>query len=270
MTPLAGTLQAASTATYNVNNQLTNWKGASLTYDANGNLTGATTTNSFAYTGRELDPTGLDFFRARYYNPTLQRFISKDPIGFSGGDVDLYAYASNSPTNFIDPSGKSNPIVHLLETYDAGRAAGLGIGDSLNLAVQATLVDVGTQATNASNTNIHAMAGQLPDGSYQTPEQAFNGAAAVVDSNGASPGHIDPFAIHTIEDSYSGSHNYQPDRDPLLGFKRSHFGPDSDYHYDAIDAVTQYINDRRANRDRDPRRYLKSLKSLAGRKQGCS
>ncbi len=82
--------------------------------------------------------------------------------------------------------------------------------------------------------------------------------------------HIDPFAIHTIEDSYSGSHNYQPDRDPLLGFKRSHFGPDSDYHYDAIDAVTQYINDRRANRDSDPRRYLKSLKSLAGRKQGCS
>src|SRR5712692_376651 len=100
---------AASSATYNVNNQLTQWKGASLTYDANGNLTGATTTNSFAYTGRELDPTGLDFFRARYYNPTLQRFISKDPIGFSGGDVDLYAYASNSPTNFIDPSGKSNP-----------------------------------------------------------------------------------------------------------------------------------------------------------------
>ena len=121
--------------------------------------------------------------------------------------MDLYAYASNSPTNFIDPNGKSNPIVHLLETYDAGRAAGLGIGDSLNLAVQATLVDVGTQATNASNTNIHAMAGQLPDGSYQAPEQAFNGAAAVVDSNGASPGHIDPFAIHTIEDSYSGSHS---------------------------------------------------------------
>jgi len=159
------------------------------TFEPFGNttLSGAATTNSFAYTGRELDGTGLYFNRARYYNPTLQRFISEDPIGFSGGDVDLYAYASNSPTNFIDPSGKSNPIVHLLETYDAGRAAGLGIGDSLNLAVQATLVDVGTQATNASNTNIHAMAGQLPDGSYQTPEQAFNGAAAVVDSNSASP-----------------------------------------------------------------------------------
>ncbi len=40
MTPLTGTPQAASTATYNVNNQLTQWKGASLTYDANGNLTG--------------------------------------------------------------------------------------------------------------------------------------------------------------------------------------------------------------------------------------
>src|SRR5712691_194886 len=34
-----GTPQAASSATYNVNNQLTQWKGASLAYDANGNLT---------------------------------------------------------------------------------------------------------------------------------------------------------------------------------------------------------------------------------------
>src|SRR5712664_5014386 len=59
----------------------------------NTSVTGAATTNSFAYTGRELDATGLDFYRARYYNPQLQRFISEDPIEFSGGDVNLYAYA---------------------------------------------------------------------------------------------------------------------------------------------------------------------------------
>ena len=105
MTPLTGTPQAASAATYNVNNQLTQWKGASLAYDANGNLTGATTTNSFAYTGRELDPTGLDFFRARYYNPQLQRFISEDPLGYAGNSVNFYAYAYNSPANFRDPYG---------------------------------------------------------------------------------------------------------------------------------------------------------------------
>ncbi len=217
-----GTPQAASSATYNVNNQLTQWKGASLTYDANGNLTGdgtntytwnarnqlvaisggasasfqydpfgrrmskttggttqylydganpiqeisgttasanlltggvdeyfqrtdsagarnfltdalgstlaltdstgtlqtsytfepfgnatatgTATTNSFAYTGRELDATGLYFYRARYYNPQIGRFISEDPIGFND-DINLYAYVSNSPANSKDSTG---------------------------------------------------------------------------------------------------------------------------------------------------------------------
>lgn len=42
--------------------------------------------------------------RQRWYDPTLQRFISRDPIGLDGG-VNLYAYVSNSPTNRIDPMG---------------------------------------------------------------------------------------------------------------------------------------------------------------------
>lgn len=49
--------------------------------------------------------TGLYYYRARYYSPTLKRFISEDPIGFSSGDVNFYAYVGNSPTNFIDPLG---------------------------------------------------------------------------------------------------------------------------------------------------------------------
>lgn len=214
--------QAASTATYNVNNQLTSWKGATLTYDANGNLTsdgtntytwnarnqlvsisggvnasfqydafgrrvsktiggttqflydganpvqeiagstasanlltggvdeyfqrtdsagarsfltdalgstlaladstgtvqtsytfepfgnttvaGSSTTNSFAYTGRELDASGLYFYRARYYSPLLQRFISEDPVGFNGG-INIYAYAGNNAVSNDDPFG---------------------------------------------------------------------------------------------------------------------------------------------------------------------
>jgi len=70
----------------------------------NTSVTGAATTNNFAYTGRELDASGLYFYRARYYNPQLQRFISEDPIGFRGG-IHKYAYVSNSPTNFVDPRG---------------------------------------------------------------------------------------------------------------------------------------------------------------------
>jgi RHS repeat-associated protein len=42
---------------------------------------------------------------ARYYHPGLERFISEDPIGFAGGDTNLYGYVTNNPTRFRDPYG---------------------------------------------------------------------------------------------------------------------------------------------------------------------
>jgi hypothetical protein len=42
--------------------------------------------------------------RARYYDPSLGRFTSEDPIGLAGG-INPYVYANSSPTNFRDPSG---------------------------------------------------------------------------------------------------------------------------------------------------------------------
>jgi RHS repeat-associated protein len=42
--------------------------------------------------GRELDrETGLYYYRARYYDPKVGRFISEDPIGFSAGDTNLHS-----------------------------------------------------------------------------------------------------------------------------------------------------------------------------------
>jgi RHS repeat-associated protein len=67
--------------------------------------TGASNTNPFQYTGRENDGTGLYYYRARYYNSQLQRFISEDPIEFDGGDVNLYGYVYNNPLLFDDPHG---------------------------------------------------------------------------------------------------------------------------------------------------------------------
>jgi RHS repeat-associated protein len=69
--------------------------------------TGAASTNSYKYTGREDDGTGILYYRARYYHPRLQRFISEDPIGFKSGDMNVYAYVFNAPTNLVDPSGNS-------------------------------------------------------------------------------------------------------------------------------------------------------------------
>ena len=67
--------------------------------------TGLASTNSYRYTGREDDGSGLDYYRARYYHPRLQRFISEDPIGFVGGDPNFYAYVSNNPGRWVDPTG---------------------------------------------------------------------------------------------------------------------------------------------------------------------
>jgi len=58
---------------------------STYSFDPFGNTTinGSSTTNSYAYTGRELDsPLGLYFYRARYYNPAFGRFISEDPLRF--------------------------------------------------------------------------------------------------------------------------------------------------------------------------------------------
>jgi RHS repeat-associated protein len=49
--------------------------------------------------------TSLYQVRNRYYDPTLERFINRDPIGYRGGDVNLYRYVDNQPVIAIDPSG---------------------------------------------------------------------------------------------------------------------------------------------------------------------
>ena len=42
---------------------------------------------------------------ARDYNPATGRWTAKDPIGFAGGDPNLYRSVGNDPVNFIDPTG---------------------------------------------------------------------------------------------------------------------------------------------------------------------
>jgi len=60
----------------------------------------------YRFTGRVYDGAmGAYFYRARYYNQSLGRFFSRDPI-FSLQS--LYAYCNNSPVNFRDPFGLEN------------------------------------------------------------------------------------------------------------------------------------------------------------------
>ena len=90
---------------------LTDSSGAtakSYSYDAYGTIVDQTGTvdQPYTYTGRELDSeTGLYYYRARYYDSMIGRFLQKDPMGFLGKDVNLYRYARNNITNRTDLTG---------------------------------------------------------------------------------------------------------------------------------------------------------------------
>ena len=82
-----------------------------IVYDSFGKISSQTQAGQsprFGYTGRELDmQTGLMDYRARWYDNSLGRFVSRDPIGFAAGDANLYRYVSNRPLDRMDPTGNS-------------------------------------------------------------------------------------------------------------------------------------------------------------------
>ncbi len=65
----------------------------------------------YQFAGYRYDnETGLYYVRARYYSPTLGRFLQPDPIGTLGGS-NLYAYVGNDPINGTDPTGLATVVI---------------------------------------------------------------------------------------------------------------------------------------------------------------
>jgi len=61
--------------------------------------------NTMRFSSMPVDTvSGLSVFPARFYEPNLQRWLNRDPIGENGG-INLYAYIGNSPMNGVDPNG---------------------------------------------------------------------------------------------------------------------------------------------------------------------
>ena len=87
----------------------------------------------------------LFFMRHRYYDAVTGRFIQRDPIGFAGGQTNLYAYAGNEPINKIDPSGMA--ILGVTSDWDLLKTSvGLvveGVGGAIIIGGSAPLVGTG-------------------------------------------------------------------------------------------------------------------------------
>jgi len=61
--------------------------------------------NPFLFSSKFYDwETGLYYFGARYYSPSLGNWLNRDPLGEQGG-LNLYGFAVNSPVTFFDPNG---------------------------------------------------------------------------------------------------------------------------------------------------------------------
>ena len=80
-----------------------------IVYDSFGNIvteTNASNGDRFKYAGMEYDAIiGQYYDRARWYGPESGRFDSEDTTGFAAGDVNLFRYVGNSPTDGTDPQG---------------------------------------------------------------------------------------------------------------------------------------------------------------------
>jgi RHS repeat-associated protein len=185
------------------------------TYDPFGNtsVSGLTSTNVSQYTGRENDGA-LYYYRARYYNPMLGRFVSEDPIRFSRGTTNSYGYAGDNPVQFTDPLGLWTLEIGIsvnytlpfnisgtvfagiavdthgnVATYDGGggglgEGAGASGGVSVGVSNADTVCGLGGPFLNVSGTGgIDGLAGTAD---YFTG--AGNGPGGVVTGGGATIG----------------------------------------------------------------------------------
>lgn len=110
-------MQDSAAVTYYVADHLrsvvqeTNAAGAATLareFDPWGNLLSGAGAAGWAFTGREWDPEiQLYYYRARFYDPELGRFISPDPLGRGSDDANLYRYVGNNALARVDPLGLS-------------------------------------------------------------------------------------------------------------------------------------------------------------------
>jgi RHS repeat-associated protein len=117
--------------------------------------------NPYLFTGRRFDiETGLYYYRARYYNPHIGRFMQTDPVGYSDG-INWYLYCRNNPLNGTDPSG----MVSSLATPQALSEVVLlyGIGDAISIYGRGAVIDWIIQTAGTSVAVSGMMVQLLPD-----------------------------------------------------------------------------------------------------------
>ncbi|MGH9906311.1 MAG: RHS repeat domain-containing protein, partial [Pyrinomonadaceae bacterium] len=154
------------------------------TYEPFGNTTQASSGGQpHQFNSRENDSTGLYYYRARYYSPTLQRFISEDPVGLGGGDTNFYTYTANDPINYIDPLG--HQMVGVTGGISgAGGAGALSAGGTGSVMSGVVYGDQGIRTGGAVSGGAYAFSGSDP----ANPGSGFGQGSALGAHAGAGVG----------------------------------------------------------------------------------
>ena len=156
-----------------------------LDYDEYGNITTGFDSLDipFAYAGGLYDSkTKLVRFGARDYEASVGRWTNKDPIGFGGGQANIYAYVNNNPIDNKDINGLWYGTRHMTMSFQTAIAAGHSLGAAAKIAYYSGFpADLPYQGENAGDANRHGMSGYDKEKErYQTPQEAQEGTAQFI------------------------------------------------------------------------------------------
>ncbi len=104
---------------------------ASYRYDPFGNTIsssgGLSAANVYRFSSKEIHvSSGMYYYLYRFYDPSLQRWINRDPLGEKGG-INLFGFTANAPVAFFDPEGLQDWVpIPCLGNPNAGYDAGVG------------------------------------------------------------------------------------------------------------------------------------------------
>ena len=108
-------------------------------YDAYGNrMDNSIAATSLLYSGEKTDLTGLQYLRARYYDPSIGRLLRDDPFGGDLNDpvsLHKYLYTHADPVNLTDPSGLYPGFVSPIARRLLGTAVHSHIGNHFKAGI---------------------------------------------------------------------------------------------------------------------------------------